>query len=61
MATFKIAPNTASAYCMPGADPGEGYAATNAQLFGSSTASTPDLATNLGFVSKFDSTLVWGA
>jgi len=32
---FKIEPSTANAYYMPGADPGEGYMATNDQLFGS--------------------------
>ncbi len=35
---FKIEPTTPNAYFMPGADPGEGYMATNDQLFGSDTA-----------------------
>jgi phospholipase C len=36
---FPITPTTANAYFLPGADPGEGFLATNAQLFG--TASPP--------------------
>jgi phospholipase C len=32
---FKINPDTPNAYFMPGADPGEGYMATNEQLFAS--------------------------
>src|SRR5579863_442925 len=35
---FKIEPSTPNAYVMPGADPGEGYMATNDQLFGSTSA-----------------------
>ena len=35
---FKIEPTTPNAYFMPGADPGEGYMATNDQLFGSTDA-----------------------
>jgi phospholipase C len=31
---FPITPATPHAYFMPGADPGEGYAATNNQIFG---------------------------
>jgi phospholipase C len=34
----RIGPTTPNAYFMPGADPGEGYMATNDQLFGSETA-----------------------
>jgi phospholipase C len=44
---------------MPGADPGEGYVATNLQLFGSQTPPTPPVATNQGFVTNFASTLAW--
>ncbi|WP_430388877.1 alkaline phosphatase family protein [Dyella sp. 20L07] len=58
---FRISPDTASTYFQPGADPGEGYAATNAQLFGSNTAPTPPVATNQGFVSNFAYTLGWEA
>ncbi|WP_109126654.1 alkaline phosphatase family protein [Dyella sp. C11] len=56
---FAIEPGTTSTYFMPGADPGEGYSATNAQLFGSTTAPVPPVATNAGFVSDFDYTLGW--
>jgi len=35
VAVFQITPATADAYFMPGADPGEGYMATNSELFGS--------------------------
>lgn len=38
VSVHRILPTTANAYFMPGADPGEGYAATNAQLYGSSSA-----------------------
>ena len=56
---FKIQPGTTSTYYMPGADPGEGYAATNAQLFASNAAPTPPVAKNQGFVSNFAATLNW--
>lgn len=58
---FSIPPNTTSTYYMPGADPGEGYSATNAQLFGSATAPLPPVATNQCFVANFASTLTWEA
>lgn len=57
----KIAPGTTRTYYLPGADPGEGYAATNAQLFGNATAPTPPVETNQGFVVNFADTLVWEA
>ena len=38
---------------MPGADPGEGYANTNSQLFGTGKAPTPPIATNSGFVTNY--------
>jgi phospholipase C len=56
---FPIAPSDANAYFMPGADPGEGYSATNSQLFGSNTAPSPPVATNQGFVTDFSYTLGW--
>src|SRR5271156_2188284 len=37
---FPIPAGTALTYFMPGADPGEGYTATNAQLFGAEHPST---------------------
>jgi len=57
---FKIEPTTANAYFMPGADPGEGYMATNSQLYGS-TATPPSgqVLTNQGFVRDFAYTLAW--
>ncbi|HUA79848.1 MAG TPA: alkaline phosphatase family protein [Dyella sp.] len=56
---FKIQSGTSSTYFMPGADPGEGYTATNSQLFGSNTAPTPPVAKNQGFVGNFAYTLSW--
>src|SRR5690349_7276563 len=38
---YQIPTDTPSAYFMPGADPGEGYKATNAQCFGSQDAPAP--------------------
>jgi phospholipase C len=38
---------------MPGADPGEGYANTNAQLFGTGNPPSPPVATNVGFVTNY--------
>jgi len=58
---FMIEPTTPNAYFMPGADPGEGYMATNDQLFGS-TAAPPTSATvpgMQGFVKDFAYTLSW--
>ena len=59
VSVFKINPSAPGAYFMPGADPGEGYANTNSQLFGSGTAPVPPVATNQGFVTNFDATLAW--
>jgi phospholipase C len=58
---FKITPSIKNAYFMPGADPGEGYSATNSQLFGTADAPTPLVATNTGFVTNFAYTLGWQA
>jgi phospholipase C len=62
VAVFPIESSTPNAYFMPGADPGEGYMATNDQLFGSETApasgTTPAMQ---GFVSDFAYTLGWQA
>src|SRR5437867_2800818 len=43
---FKIKPTDKNAYFMPGADPGEGYSATNSELFNNVDAPTPPVATN---------------
>ena len=57
---FKIDKNDQYAYFMPGADPGEGYFNTNAQLFSNHIAPTPIVpATNQGFVKNFEYTLEW--
>jgi len=54
---FKIDPARAGAYFMPGSDPGEGYSATNLQLFGADPAPDPATATNSGFLTNFAATL----
>src|ERR1700736_5797476 len=57
---FPITPGTPNAYFMPGADPGEGYMATNSQLFGSNTApSPPTVPAMQGFVTDFAYTIGW--
>jgi phospholipase C len=57
----RIEPSTPNAYFMPGSDPGEGYMATNDQLFGTespptSSAQVPGMD---GFVTDFAYTLGW--
>jgi phospholipase C len=59
VSVFKINPASPGAYFMPGADPGEGYANTNSQLFGKGTAPVPPVATNQGFVTNFNATIPW--
>jgi phospholipase C len=58
---FKIEPATPNAYFMPGADPGEGYMATNDQLYGSTAApaSSSQVPAMQGFVKDFAATLAW--
>jgi phospholipase C len=56
---FPIDSGTAGAYFMPGADPGEGYANTNSQLFGTGEAPTPLVATNGGFVTNYAAAIVY--
>ena len=59
---YQITPSTPNAYFMPGSDPGEGYKATNDQLYGSITApaaGTP--APMTGFVTDYSYTLGWQA
>jgi phospholipase C len=50
---FRIEPSRAGAYFMPGANPGEGYANTNVQLFGTANPPTAPVAVNSGFVTNF--------
>ena len=56
---YKIQATDENAYYLPGADPGEGYSATNSQLFGATKAPAPPVATNQGFVTDFSYTLGW--
>jgi phospholipase C len=66
VAAFPVTPSP-SAYFMPGADPGEGYVATNLQLFGSTTGPAPARPAgadrsaaperNAGFVTNFATAL----
>jgi phospholipase C len=56
---YQIDTTQPEAYFMPGADPGEGYANTNAQLFGTGKAPVPPVATNSGFVTNFAATITW--
>ena len=60
---FRIEPTTPNAYYMPGADPGEGYMATNDQLYGNDNgpASAGVAATGQGFVANYAYTLGWEA
>ncbi|HXL93315.1 MAG TPA: alkaline phosphatase family protein [Streptosporangiaceae bacterium] len=57
---FPIEPTTPNAYYMPGADPGEGYMATNDQLYSSIDAPASGLAApGQGFVKDYAYTLAW--
>src|ERR1700727_2511201 len=56
---YQIKSTTSNAYFMPGADPGEGYTATNSQLFNKTTAPVPPTATTNGFVTDYVYTLGW--
>ncbi len=58
---FKIEPTTPNAYYMPGADPGDGYMATNDQLYGNDNgpASSGQAATCQGFIADYAYTLGW--
>jgi phospholipase C len=58
---FRIEPTTPNAYYMPGADPGEGYMATNDQLYGSDQgpASAGQAASCQGYVTNYAYTLGW--
>jgi phospholipase C len=53
----QAASSTPNLYYLPGADPGEGYTATNLQLFG--TEQPAGQPTNSGFVTNYAATLAW--
>ncbi len=57
VAVYRLQADTPGLYFMPGADPGEGFAATNVQLFGTPTPAASQVATNQGFVVDFANTL----
>ena len=60
ISVFQITPATADAYFMPGADPGEGYMATNSELFGSNdTPAAGTVPPMAGFVADYAYTLGW--
>jgi phospholipase C len=61
VAVFGVTPSTPNAYFMPGADPGEGFMATNNQFFGSDAgpASSGQAAGCQGFVKDFAYTISW--
>ncbi len=59
VSVFAIDSSTPNTYFMPGADPGEGFQATNLQLFGKSTPASTDEPKNQGFVTNFATTLTW--
>jgi phospholipase C len=55
----RIDASAAGAYFLPGADPGEGYSATNQQVFGTDTPTAGATPANQGFVTNFAYTLGW--
>lgn len=55
----QLAASDSDVYLSPGADPGEGYTATNDQLYQTSSPAAGAAATNQGFVTDFASTLTW--
>ncbi len=56
---YQIDTSQPNAYFMPGADPGEGYANTNSELFGTGSPPDPPVATNVGFVTNFAAAITW--
>ncbi|MBO0837011.1 MAG: phosphoesterase [Actinobacteria bacterium] len=56
---FPIEAASPNAYFMPGADPGEGYANTNVQLFGKGSPPKPPVATMTGFVTSFEAAIAY--
>jgi phospholipase C len=57
---YQITPATPNAYFMPGADPGEGYKATNDQLWSADTAPAAGAQPAMqGFIKDFAYTITW--
>jgi phospholipase C len=54
---FAITPATKNAYFLPGADPGEGFRPTNAQLFGTTSPPAGAIPSMQGFVTDYAKTL----
>jgi phospholipase C len=54
---FKIQKTAKLSYFYPRADPGEGFANTNVQLFGTNPAPAGTAATNQGFVKNFQTNM----
>ena len=60
VSVYRITPSTPNAYFMPGADPGEGYKATNSQLWGTAAAPASGAVPAMnGFVTDFAYTIGW--
>ena len=54
VSVYPITPATPNAYFLPGADPGEGYAATNRQCYGATTAPAAGTVAGMsGFVTDY--------
>ena len=54
VSVYPITPATPNAYFLPGADPGEGYAATNRQCYGTTTAPAAGTVAGMsGFVTDY--------
>jgi len=54
VAVYPLTPDTSNVYFMPGADPGEGYAATNSQLYGTATPPPAGAVAGMtGFVADY--------
>lgn len=59
VAVYPITPDTPNAYFMPGADPGEGYTATNNQLYDTTTPPTGGAVAGMaGFVTDYTSAII---
>jgi phospholipase C len=59
VSVFKIDPTAEYAYFMPGADPGEGFSATNSELYDTTKPGAGATPNNQGFVKDFAYALSW--